>query len=119
MHMINSPNSDVEFPDSPGLNRRAVLMTAAIAASAAAGVSPALADAVPSGNFGAPLVEFHVPVGALTLEQKAAMIKGMTDVVLNVLKLPPDPSRKAFTLIVETAEGGWGVDGQALVRRPK
>jgi phenylpyruvate tautomerase PptA (4-oxalocrotonate tautomerase family) len=119
MRMINSPNSDAELPDSPGLNRRTVLMTAAVAASAAAGVSPALADTVPSGNFGAPLVELQVPVGALTLEQKAAMIKGMTDVVLNVLKLPPDPSRKAFTLIVETAEGGWGVDGQVLVRRPK
>ena len=47
------------------------------------------------------------------------MIKGMTDVVLTVLKLPPDPSRKAFALILETAEGGFGVDGQALVRRPK
>jgi 4-oxalocrotonate tautomerase len=119
MHMIKSPNSDVESPDSPGLNRRAVLMTAAIAASAAAGVSPALADTVPSGNFGAALVEVQVPVGALTLEQKAAMIKGMTDVVLNVLKLPLDPSRKAFALILETAEGGFGVDGQVLVRRPK
>jgi phenylpyruvate tautomerase PptA (4-oxalocrotonate tautomerase family) len=119
MHMINNPNSAVELPDSPGLNRRAVLMTAAVAASAAAGVSPALADTVPSGNFGAPLVEVQVPVGALTLEQKAAMIKGVTDVVLNALKLPPDPSRKAFTLILETAEGGFGVDGQVLVRRPK
>jgi phenylpyruvate tautomerase PptA (4-oxalocrotonate tautomerase family) len=118
MRMINSGNSDVELP-SPGLNRRAVLMTAAVAAGAAAGVAPALAEAVPSGNFGAPWVELQVPVGALTLEQKAAMIKGMTDVVLNVLKLPPDPSRKAFALIVETAEGGFGVDGQALVRRPK
>jgi 4-oxalocrotonate tautomerase len=117
--MINSPNSDVELPDRPGLNRRAVLMTAAVAASAAAGVSPALADTVPSGNFGAPLVELHVPVGALTLEQKAAMIKGMTDVVLNVLKLPPDPSRKAFAQILETAEGGFGVDGQVFARRPK
>jgi 4-oxalocrotonate tautomerase len=119
MHMINGPNSDVELPDSPGLNRRAVLMSAAVAAGAAAGVSPALADNVPSGNFGAPLVELHVPIGALTLEQKAAMIKGMADVVLNVLKLPPDPSRKAFTQILETAEGGFGVDGQILVRRPK
>jgi hypothetical protein len=68
--MINSPNSDVELPDRPGLNRRAVLMTAAVAASAAAGVSPALADTVPSGNFGAPLVELHVPVGALTLSRR-------------------------------------------------
>jgi len=119
MHMINGGNSDVELSDGPGLNRRAVLMTAAVAASAAAGVSLALADTAPPGNFGAPLVELHVPVGALTLEQKAAMIKGMTDVVLNVLRLPPDPSRKAFALIVETAEGGFGVDGQALARRSK
>jgi phenylpyruvate tautomerase PptA (4-oxalocrotonate tautomerase family) len=119
MHMINSPSSDVDLPDSSGLNRRAVLMTAAIAAGAVAGVAPALADTVPSGNFGAPWVELQVPVGALTVEQKAAMIKGMTDAVLNVMKLPPDPSRKAFTLILETAEGGFGVDGQVLVRRPK
>ena len=117
--MINSPNSDVEFPDSPGLNRRAVLMTAAIAASAAAGVSPALADAVPSGNFGAPLVEFHVPVGALTLEQKAAMIKGITDVLLNAMKQPSDPARKSFVQIIETAEGGFGVNGQVFVPRGK
>jgi phenylpyruvate tautomerase PptA (4-oxalocrotonate tautomerase family) len=93
-------------------------MTAAVAAGAAAGVSPALADTAPSANFGAPLVELYVPAGVLTLEQKAAMIKGMTDVVLNAMKLS-DPARKSFVQILETAEGGFGVNGQVFVPRGK
>ena len=116
--MINRPNDDVESHDSAGLNRRAVLMTAAVAASAVAGVSPVLADTAPAANFGAPLVELHVPAGVLTLEQKAAMIKGVTDVVLNATKLS-DPTRKSFVQIFETAEGGFGVNGQVFVPRGK
>ena len=88
MDMINRSNNDVESPESSGgLNRRAVLMTAAVAASAVAGVPAALADTRSAANFGAPLVEVHVPAGVLTLEQKAAMIKGVTDVVLKATKL--------------------------------
>jgi len=119
MDRISTPNDDKESPGSAGLNRRAVLMTATIAAGAAAGVSPALADVAPAANFGAPLVELHLPFGILTLEQRAAMIKGMTDVVLNAMKLPPDPSRKSFVQIFETVEGGFGVNGQVFVPRPK
>ena len=114
MDMINRPSES-----SAGLNRRAVLMTAAIAASAATAVSPVLADTVPAANFGAPLVELHVPLGVLTLEQKAAMIKGITDVILRATKLPPDPARKSFVQIFETAEGGFGVNGQVFVPRGK
>ena len=120
MDMINRPNNDVESPaSSGGLNRRAVLMTAAVAAGAAAGVSPALADTAPAANFGAPLVELQVPAGVLTLEQKAAMIKGITDVVLKATKLPSDPARKSFVQIFETADGGFGVNGQVFVPRGK
>ena len=118
MDMISRSNSDVESPGSSGgLNRRAVLMTAAVAASAVAGVSPARAD-TGSANFGAPLVEVYVPAGVLTLEQKAAMIKGVTDVVLKATKLS-DPARKSFVQIFETADGGFGVNGQVFVPRGK
>jgi 4-oxalocrotonate tautomerase len=101
-----------------GLNRRTVLVTAAAAVSAAAGVSPALADTASAANFGAPLVELHVPAGVLTLEQKAAMIKGITDVILTATNLS-DPARKSFVQIFETAEGGFGINGQVFVPRAK
>jgi phenylpyruvate tautomerase PptA (4-oxalocrotonate tautomerase family) len=120
MDIINRSNSDIESTASGGgLNRRAVLMTAAIAASSAAGVSTALADAAPAANFGAPLVELHFPFGLLTLEQKAAMINGVTEVVLRATKQPPDPARKSFVQIFETADGGFGVNGQVFVPRSK
>jgi 4-oxalocrotonate tautomerase len=117
--MTKSPNTDLDSHDSAGLNRRAVLMTAAIAASAAAGILPATAETAPAATFGAPLVELQVPPGVLTLEQKAAMIKGITDVVLNATKLTPGPTHVSFVQIIETAEGGFGVNGQVFVPRPK
>jgi phenylpyruvate tautomerase PptA (4-oxalocrotonate tautomerase family) len=119
MDMIN--NSNVEMPSqaNPGPNRRAVLMTAAAVVGAAAGVSPVLADSVPAANFGAPLVELQVPAGVLTLEQKAAMIRGITDVVMKATRIPADPARKSFVQIFETAEGGFGVNGQPFAPRPK
>jgi 4-oxalocrotonate tautomerase len=117
--MIDMPNTVAPSQDAAGLNRRAALVTAAIAAGAMAGVSPSLADTAPPANFGAPLVELNVPAGALTVEQKAAMIKGMTDVVLNAMKLAPDPARFAFMQIIETAEGGFGVNGQVFARPAK
>jgi 4-oxalocrotonate tautomerase len=116
--MTNSSNTDVELHDSPGLNRRALLMTAAVAAAAVGG-SPVLAEAPASASFGAPLVELQVPPGVLTLEQKAAMIKGITDVVLNAMKLAPGPTQVSFVQIIETAQGGFGVNGQVFVPRPK
>jgi phenylpyruvate tautomerase PptA (4-oxalocrotonate tautomerase family) len=119
MDMISRSNNDVESPESTcGLNRWVVLMTAAVAASAVAGVSPVLADTGSAANFGAPLVEVYVPAGVLTLEQKAAMIKGVTDVVLKATKLS-DPARKSFVQILETADGGFGVNGQVFVPRGK
>jgi phenylpyruvate tautomerase PptA (4-oxalocrotonate tautomerase family) len=111
-------STDTERPETTGgLSRRAVLMTASGAAGAVAGVSAALAEPTPAAGYGAPLVELHVPVGALTLEQKDAMIKGVTDVVSGATKLPPDQAKKLWVQIFETAEGGWGVGGQVFVPR--
>jgi len=120
MDIINRSNNGMESTGSSGgLNRRAVLMTAAVAAGAAAGVSTALAETAPAASFGAPLVELHVPAGVLTLEQKAAMIKGITDVVITATRLPPGPARISFVQIFETADGGFGVNGQVFAPRGK
>ena len=119
MNMINATNDADELPGSRGgLNRRTMLVSAAVAAGATLGVSPVVADTAAAGNFGAPLVDVQVPAGVLTLEQKAAMIKGVTDVVLKAMKLS-DPARKSFVQILETADGGFGVNGQVFVPRPK
>jgi phenylpyruvate tautomerase PptA (4-oxalocrotonate tautomerase family) len=115
MNIVDSSNSNVEMAESPGgLSRRAILKTATVAAGAAAGVSTVLADA-PTAGFGAPLVEMSFPVGVLTLDQKAAMIKSVTDVVRGAMKLTPDPANKLFVEIFETPEGGFGVNGQVVV----
>ena len=120
MDMINTSNVDMRSQGNEGVNRRAVLMTAAVVVGAAAGVSWALAEGAPAANFfGAPLVELQVPAGALTIEQKAAMIKGITDVVLKAVKLPPDSPGRSFVQIFEAAEGGFGVNGQVFAPRPK
>jgi 4-oxalocrotonate tautomerase len=118
MDKISESNEKEEFSGSTdGLSRRSVLMTATVAAAALANVPVALADTVPAGDFGAPLVELSVPAGALTLEQRSAMIKGITEVVLSATKQAPDPAKKLFVEIFETAEGGFGVNGQVFVPR--
>ena len=43
--------------------------------------------------------------------------KGITDVVLGATKQPPDPAKRLFVQIFETAEGGFGVNGQVFVPR--
>jgi phenylpyruvate tautomerase PptA (4-oxalocrotonate tautomerase family) len=117
--MIDRANNLPDLQDGARLNRRAVLVTAVVAAGSAAGISPALTDSASSANYGAPLVELQVPTGVLTLEQKAAMIKGITDVVLSAMKQPADPARRLFVQIIETAEDGFGVNGQVFVPRGK
>ena len=105
-------------PDDTGeLSRRAVLATAATAAIAATGATAGLAQTAASASFGAPLVEMSFPVGVLDLEQKAAMIRGVTDVIRSAMKLSPDPAGKLFVEIFETPEGGFGVNGQVVVVR--
>ena len=121
MESMTKSNNGVDLAESAGgVSRRTVLrMTAAVAAGAATGVSSVLAQTVPVAGYGAPLVELYVPLGVLTLEQKSAMIKGITDVVLGAMKLPPDPARRLFVAIMETAEGGFGVNGQVFVQTRK
>ena len=120
METSNKLNKNAKLPDSTdGLSRRNLLMTATVAASTLAGAPSVLADTVPPGTFGAPLVEVYVPAGVLTLEQKSTMIKGITDVVLNATKQAPDPAKRLFVQIFETTEGGWGVNGQVFVPRSR
>jgi len=100
------------------LSRRDVLrMTATVAAAAA--VPGVLGQTAPAASFGAPVVELYVPAGVLTLEQKSAVVKGFTDVILGAMKLPPDPARRLFVAIIETAEGGFGVNGKVFAPRGK
>jgi phenylpyruvate tautomerase PptA (4-oxalocrotonate tautomerase family) len=99
--------------------RRAMLQTAtAVAAGAVAGFTTAVAETPPAG-FGAPLAELHFPAGVLSSEQKAAMIRGVTDVLVKAMKLPADHAVKLWVQIFETAEGGWGAAGQVFVPRSK
>ena len=114
-------NDDCKLPDAAdGWSRRNVLMAATVAAGALAATPDiTMADAAPAGNFGAPVVELHVPGGVLTLEQRSALIKGVTDVVRDALKQPPDSATRLFVAIYETAEGGFGINGQVLVPRSR
>ena len=102
----------------PGLSRREILVAVALGASVAA-TSSVAADSALASSFGAPLVELHVPAGILTVEQRGAMIKGITEVIVEALGQPLDPAKRLFVEIIETAEGGYGVNGQAFLPRPK
>jgi len=116
--VMRRPDPSKALESADGLSRREVLLTATVA-GALAGVSSVRANAVPAAAFGAPLVEVHVPAGVLTAEQKTAMIRGITDVILRAMKQPTDPTRRLFVQIFETAEGGFGVNGQVFVPRGK
>ena len=106
-------------PNGPPFSRRVVLMSAAVAAGAATGVSAGPGQATSAADYGAPLAELHFPAGALTLEQKAAMIKGVTDVLVRATQLPPDQVNNLWVQLFETTEGGWGFGGQVFVPRSK
>ena len=101
-----------------GLSRRDVLAAAAVGTGVVASPSVAAA-AAPASSFGAPLVELHVPAGILTVEQRGAMIKGITEVIVEALGQPLDPATRLFVEIFETAEGGYGVNGQAFLPHAK
>ena len=121
MRVVDTAKKRLDVDGGPdGLSRRAVLMTATIAAGAASGAPtvPA-ADSPSAASFGAPLVEMYFPVGVLSLEQKAALIKSVTDVVNAAMQSPSDPARRLFVEIIETPEGGFGVNGQAVGPRAR
>jgi hypothetical protein len=121
MRIVDTARKGMDTDGSPeGLSRRAMLMTATIAAGAAGGAPTVLAAETPSAaSFGAPLVEMYFPVGVLSLEQKAALIRSVTDVVNAAMQSPPDPARRLFVEIIETPEGGFGVNGQAVGPRAR
>jgi phenylpyruvate tautomerase PptA (4-oxalocrotonate tautomerase family) len=98
------------------LTRRA-LAGAALGAGIMAGISASAAQAAPAAAYGAPVVEVSVPAVVLSSEQKADMIRRITDVVLTTLNLPPDPQRHIFVEMFETADGGFGVDGKVFTPR--
>ena len=100
-----------------GLTRRAVLTTATAAAGALAGTAGAAAETAHVGDFGQPFVEFYMPPGVLTLEQRSDIIAAFTDVVLTATKQSPDAARKLFVEIIETAEGGFGANGHPVPAR--
>ena len=121
MDEMTGSRAGAHAPEASGrVSRRAVLlMTASVAAGATSGVAKAAEQSSRGGDFGSPVVELHVPAGVLTLEQKSAMIKGITDVVLGAMKLSPDPARPMFVEIIETADAGYGVNGRVFVPRRK
>ena len=100
------------------VSRRTALLAASIGAVAVSGVRCMAAGGGDAG-FGAPFVEMSFPVGVLSVEQKAALIKRVTDVVNAAMEFSPDSQRKLFVEILETPEGGFGVNGQAVVPRAK
>ena len=58
-----------------------------------------------------PLAHVCAPAGVLSLEQKRAMVKGITDVMMKVEGLPPSARPYVTVLISEVSDGGWGVAG--------
>ncbi len=109
---------DKIFRSADGVSRRSVLVTAT-AAGALAAAPTVRAEAAAATDFGAPIVELQFPAGVLSREQKAAMIEGVTDVVTAAMRQPADPARRLFVQILETPEGGFGVNGKVVVPRAK
>lgn len=60
-----------------------------------------------------PIVTVQVPAGALSAEQKAALIAKMTDVVIEVEGYP-SLRPGVHVLIEELPAGGYGVGGRAV-----
>lgn len=63
-----------------------------------------------------PLAQIYVPAGALTIEQRRAIVKGVTDVIVAVEGLPPSALPFVTVLINDVPEGGWGVGGFGYTR---
>jgi hypothetical protein len=114
MDMIGGSDKEMGCPQLRP-SRRNVLVTATVAAGALVSV-PSAGGHLSGGKFWR-TAGGAVPAGVLTLEQRSAMIKGITDVVLGAMKQPPDPAKRLFVQIFETAEGGFGVNGQVFVPR--
>ena len=64
-----------------------------------------------------PFAQVFAPQGVLTLEQRREMVKGITDVMVRVEKLPPSALPYVTVLITEVADGGWGVAGHGYLKQ--
>jgi 4-oxalocrotonate tautomerase len=64
-----------------------------------------------------PFAQVFAPQGVLTLEQRRAMVKGITEVMVRVEGLPPSALPYVTVLITEVADGGWGVAGHGYVKQ--
>ena len=62
-----------------------------------------------------PFAHVYAPAGVLSLEQKRDMIKGITEVMVKVERLPPSALPYVTVLITEVPDGGWGVAGHGYV----
>lgn len=60
-----------------------------------------------------PLIQISVPAGSLTAEQKQEMIAKITDVVVEVERIPAVRAG-TWVHISEVPEGGWGMGGRAF-----
>ncbi len=58
-----------------------------------------------------PLAQIFVPQGAITLDQRRAIVRGVTEVLARVEGLPPSALGYVTVLINEVSDGGWGVAG--------
>jgi phenylpyruvate tautomerase PptA (4-oxalocrotonate tautomerase family) len=107
--------------DDEPMSRRSLLSAglavAAAGTSSLAESSPASAEAESAIGFGAPLAEISVPAGLLTTEQKGAMMKGVTDVLVTSMGIPAPQHAALWVLIMETAPDGWGVAGHPFIPR--
>jgi 4-oxalocrotonate tautomerase len=63
-----------------------------------------------------PYVNIKVTREGVTVEQKAQLIKGVTDLLWDVLKKPP---QTVFVLIDEVDTDNWGVAGESLTAMRK
>ena len=63
-----------------------------------------------------PYVNIKVTPGDVTPEQKAALIKGTTDVLVDVLNKNPEST---FVLIDELSPDNWGIGGETITSRKK
>jgi 4-oxalocrotonate tautomerase len=63
-----------------------------------------------------PLAQIYVPQGALSLEQRRAIVKGVTEVMASVEKLPQAALPYVTVLINEVPDGGWGIGGHGYLR---
>jgi phenylpyruvate tautomerase PptA (4-oxalocrotonate tautomerase family) len=94
-------------------------------AAIAAGTWLLLHEAAPNtiavgGKFspGRYRVEIATPEGALSMAQKAELIRRITDTLLQIEGVEPDAAQRAriYCLISEIPDGGWGFLGLAITR---